>query len=301
MSSPSRPLAAALLAWAALTSPLAARAEPQTVVVKEKESLKDVARRALGDARAASELQALNGLPSEQVAPGTSLKLPGTDRSHALSALAAARNAVDQADSPPDKREQATLKLRDAHSLFRTARYNEAAKTADEAWQLVSTSARQPTRFAVDVSESGRTEVQARSGQPVLVQAAGATLPVYAGQTAKVEKGAAPGLVASPMGTPSPLAPADRERIKAGRGSVQLSWHPVKSASGYEVELTGARTISLQPDKSQVQVEGLLPGKYQWVVRAVGLDGTRSNPSPTRHFEIPESPMPLEAGASPWK
>ncbi|MFZ5472057.1 MAG: LysM peptidoglycan-binding domain-containing protein, partial [Myxococcota bacterium] len=70
---------------------------PSEVRVKQGETLADVAKRTLGSAAAASELKALNGLSEMAPAPGTLLKLPGTERTLALSALVAAKNAIEQA------------------------------------------------------------------------------------------------------------------------------------------------------------------------------------------------------------
>ena len=66
---------------------------PTEVVVRDGESLAQVAQRALGDRGSASELKALNGLKDDAVAPGTKLKLPGPDRGRAQHSLTTARNA----------------------------------------------------------------------------------------------------------------------------------------------------------------------------------------------------------------
>ena len=61
-------------------------------VVSERETLSQVAERALGDPKGASELRALNGLTSDTVPAGTTLKLPpAEDRERARSALETAR------------------------------------------------------------------------------------------------------------------------------------------------------------------------------------------------------------------
>ncbi|HME90224.1 MAG TPA: LysM peptidoglycan-binding domain-containing protein, partial [Myxococcaceae bacterium] len=58
----------------------AALAAPPTVVVQQGESLAQVAKRTLGDERAAAELKALNGLSADNVPAGTTLHLPGPAR-----------------------------------------------------------------------------------------------------------------------------------------------------------------------------------------------------------------------------
>ena len=108
------------------------QAAPAEVVVREGESLQAVAERSLGDARGASELKALNGLTSDAVSAGTTLKLPGPDRSLALSALVAARNALEQADAKAARREEAAAKLKEAEGHFQVANYKEAARSADD-------------------------------------------------------------------------------------------------------------------------------------------------------------------------
>ncbi len=109
---------------------------PSEAVVRDGESLAQVAQRTLGDRGGASELKALNGLKEDAVAPGTKLKLPGPDRARAQSVLETARNAVNHADAKVARREEAVAKLKEAEAHFQNARYEDAAQTADGAWKL---------------------------------------------------------------------------------------------------------------------------------------------------------------------
>ncbi len=288
-------------------------------VVQPGESLADVARRTLGDARAAEELKALNPSAPDRPQAGATLKLPGPDRQLALSALTAARQAVRKAESTADRREEAARRLDEAERLFKSARYVEAAKAADGAWQLVSASAREPTRFEVKVEDDGRTTVSARSGQPVRVEAEGATQPVYAGQTVKVEKGKPPSppeakapppteppqpiqpppKSPSSLSAPALLSPAEDGKVKPEGKAVTLSWKAVPGASGYEVELSGAKQVTLAVARSTADVE-LPAGRYVWTVRAVAR-GQKSEPSKRRAFEVVEGEVKLDVGKATWK
>ncbi|MBI3185671.1 MAG: LysM peptidoglycan-binding domain-containing protein [Myxococcales bacterium] len=289
-------------------APAVEEAPPTEVVVQPGETLAAVARRALGDAESAHELRALNSLAGDKVAPGTALKLPGPDRALALSALAAARNAVDQADSSAANRQEAASRLKEAEALFKSARYREAAKAADGAWQLVSASAREPTRFAVKVEENGKTEVKANSGQPVRVEAEGVATPVYAGQTVKIEKGRPPSSPSSAtppskksLFSPVPMEPPDGTRLKEiDAGTLILTWKPVKGATSYVVQLAGPKSATLEVDKPQAALPPLAPGKYQWTVQAANQT-EKSNPSRRRSFEVLDQAVKLEVGKSSWK
>jgi LysM repeat protein len=282
---------------------LAAPPATEVVVQAGETHLSQVAKRTLGDPRSAEELQALNGLPSDTVTPGTTLKLPGPDRGLALSALAAARNAVAQAGTEAAQRAEASRRLLEAESLFHGARYGEAAKVADAAWQLVSASAAQPTRFAVEVAEDGRTRVSARTGQPVRVEGDGVTRPVYSGQSVTVEKGKPPTFAELPPAAPVPLAPADNRKLRFrpspnGLGPVAISWQAVAGAQAYEVEVVAAAGKSdpliLKVDRAEAKLPPLAAGRYTWSVRALGTEGLRSAASPSRAFELAPDALKLE-------
>ncbi len=286
-------------------------AGPTEVVVQQGESLAQVAKRSLGDERAAAELKALNDLKSDEIPPGTALRLPGPARALALSALTAARNAVKQAGSASSQREEASARLKEAEALFQSARYPEAAEAADSAWRLVSASARQNTKFAVEVEPSGRTKVSSRSGQPVRVEGEGVARPVYPGQTVSVAKGEPP-RAAEALTAPALLAPADLGRLKLkpsekGLGPVTLSWQRVAGAIRYEVDVSPSekaalnRALSLKVDRAEARLPPLPPGKYAWSVRAVGAQGARSDPSERRSFELLVDPLKLEVKGTTWK
>jgi hypothetical protein len=289
---------------------------PAETVVQDGESLAQVARRTLGDERAAAELKALNALITDRVAAGTTLKLPGADRALALSALSAARTAVDQAGPDARNRPDAAAKLELAESLFRAARYGEAAKAADAAWQLVSASAGEPTRFAVEVADSGRTTVTARSGQPVRVEAQGVTEAVYAGHQVNVERGQPPqgegngdAPAEGPPNAPAPVSPQDAAQLRfkptsKGLGPLRVVWTPVAGASSYEVEVfpTGdAKPVMVTASRAETRLPPLAAGRYRWVVRAVNGSGVRSVPSAERTFELTDEELKLDVKTHTWK
>jgi hypothetical protein len=145
-----------------------------------------------------------------QAAPPAAEAPADPERAIAWSALEAARNAVKQADpaTPAPKSKEAAQLVKQAEELFQAARYPQAAKTADQAWQLVSSHNPPPTRFAVDVDEQGKTEVNAQSGGPVRVEAQGVARPLYPGQKATVARGEAPRLAAREVPPPPPPAAA---------------------------------------------------------------------------------------------
>lgn len=286
-------------------------APPSEVVVRETEQLSHVAERTLGDARGASELKALNGLSSDTVPAGTTLKLPGPDRARALSALAAARNAVTQADGKAAHRQEASDKLKQAEASFQSAHYDEAAKAADGAWALVSASASQPSAFSVDVRDGGGTTVTVRSGQPVRLEAEGVVRPVYAGESVRVEKGqpppAPPPPAAVSLEVPQPTLPAHGKKLafqpaKGLLGPVKLAWDEVAGAQSYDVEVLppAGAPIRKNVNTAQLLLQPLPPGRYRWTVRAVAPDA-RSEASAVRQFELVDESLNLEVKGSKWK
>ena len=59
------------------------------VVVQPGETLEQIAERSLGDAKAASELKALNRLAGDELPSGATLRLPGPERARACSTASA--------------------------------------------------------------------------------------------------------------------------------------------------------------------------------------------------------------------
>jgi LysM repeat protein len=282
---------------------------PAEVVVRDGESLAQVAQRTLGDRGSASELKALNGLKDDAVAPGTKLKLPGPDRARAQSALDTARSAVKHADAKVARREEAVAKLKEAETHFQHARYEDAAQTADGAWKLLSASASQPTGFTVAVGDDGTTTVKSTAGQPVRVEAAGVTQSVDVGQVVRVAKGQPPSAPQPVLGVPQPTQPADKLKMtvqpaKGGLSPVTLAWRPVEGAEGYEVELMPVRGEKRVLTASVAQVRVSLPaGAYRWSVRALSREA-RSAASPEQGFEVAETPakgINIEVQSTKWK
>jgi hypothetical protein len=288
----------------------AGRPAPEAVVL-EGETLEAVAKRTLGDERAAGELRALNALAPDAGAaltPGTALKLPGPERALALSALAAGRNAVAQADSNQKSRELAAARLAEAEGLFQAGRYAEAAQAADGAWQLVSARAGEPTRFEVAVDPEGATHVTSHSGKPVRVEGDGVVQQVYAGQEVKVIKGNPPPVPEAVRVAPELVGPVDEARLKqTARGkpvAIDLVWKPVPGAKGYEVQVAQAaatRTLKLKAVKPRATLPSLPAGKYRWTVHALYETGA-AGPAPTAwQLELLDEPLLLEVGKTKWK
>ncbi|XXF76397.1 LysM peptidoglycan-binding domain-containing protein [Myxococcaceae bacterium GXIMD 01537] len=293
-----------------LLSTLGLLAAPAEVLVPVAEPLARVAERTLGDARGASELKALNGLLSDTVPAGTTLKLPGPDRALALSALETARNAVAQAERAGKRPQEAAAKLKEAEGYFLSAHYAEAARAADRAWKLVSAGSPQPTAFAVEVSEQGDTQVIGISGAPVRVEAEGTTRAVGPGETVRVKKGEPPpppAPAAPPLTAPRPTAPSHEQKltlqpVKGRLGPVLLAWEAVAGAQAYEVEVRppAGEPLRLSVIAAQAQLAALSPGRYRWTVRALKQDA-RSEASVERLFELVDGSLKLEVKGSKWK
>lgn len=299
-------LALALSMW--MAAPQAAE-----VTVQSGEDLAKVAKRALGDERAASELRALNNLRADEVAVGTVLRLPGPDRTRALAAVNAARNALQQAAADGRKFDEAKRQLESAEALLGQARYREAAVAADGAWRLVSTKAEGPTQFTVKVGTDGKTQVASKAGHPVRVEAEGAVEPVYPGEAVAVSKGETPkkvegGPALADLPAPSLLGPAEGKlelgRAGNGVGPFTLTWSPVAGAAAYEVELVKAgasKGLVLKVDKPEAKVDSLDDGSYQWSVRALARDGSRSERSERRSLQLVPNTLKINVKPTTWK
>ncbi len=271
------------------------------------------AKRALGDERAASELKALNNLQADEVAAGTVLQLPGPDRTRALAALNAARNALRQADADGRKCDEARRQLEGAEALLGQAKYREAAVAADGAWRLMSANAEGPTQFTVKVEKDGKTQVASKAGHPVRVEAEGVVEPVYPGEAVAVSKGEAPkkvegGPALADLPAPALLGPAEGklELGVAGKGvgPLMLTWSPVVGAAGYEVELVKAgasKGLVLKVDKPEAKVDSIDDGSYEWSVRALAEDGAKSQRSARRSLQLVSNALRINAKPPTWK
>ncbi|MCI0573402.1 MAG: peptidoglycan-binding protein LysM [Myxococcaceae bacterium] len=287
--------------------PVGAPPPTMEVVVARGESLAEVAVRTLGDASAASELRALNRLPSGEVRAGTRLKLPGAARARAQSALNAARAAITQRDAGSSA--EAHVRLKGAERLFLSARYDEAAKAADAAWALVS-DASAPVHFSVSVdSDAGVTEVASHGGMPVRVEGQGTTRSVSPGQKIRVARGRAPPPTPpEPLPAPHPLTPVRAALLRrppaqgGGLEPVLVKWVAVPGADGYAVEVTSERggTWTVDAASAQTALPPLPAGRYRWRVWA--LKGQeRGKPGPTRTFTLEEEPLELDVNGATWQ
>jgi hypothetical protein len=290
-------------------APTAAEATPSAepvVVAQQGETLEKLAARTLGDEKAASELRALNGFKEEPLAPGTRVKLPGPERALAASALSSAAKAVTQAPKDAEKKSGAAKRLAEAEKLFARARYQEAARLADEAWALVSGDSK-ATKFRVEVAADGETEVVSASGAAVRVEAQGVTRQVSAGQSLKVKKGEAPPEV-EVLRAPSPLRPSAAAVVRSTRrrgalAPVMISWSAVPGAESYELEVTplsGGEPLVVTVAKTSTVLSSLEPGRYVWSVRAI-RGPERSEASASREFQLVEEALKLEVKGASWK
>jgi len=287
--------------WTALASAVVLTASAAVVVVQPGETLEQIAQRTLGDAKAAEELKALNGLTEDPVPEGTTLKLPGPERARALSALVAARNAVAQSGSRANG-SKASESLGKAERLFQAAKYAASAAAADETWKLLSGATQQSTHFAIQVAD-GETKVTSKSGQAIRVEKDGVARPVHPGQTITVAR-------ATALASPAPISPADLARVVVktsdkGVGPVALTWQAVAGAARYALEIVSleqppGKTVALNVERPEARV-ALPAGKYAWTVRALPAEGEKSEPSTRRSFELSVEPLKLEVTRPQWK
>jgi hypothetical protein len=255
-------------------------------------------------------LRALNGLGSDTVAEGTRLKVPGQDRALANKALETARTLVAQAKDTATLA-QAEVRLKEAQTHFRAARYAQASEAANAAGKLVAAApASQPSTFSVEVGEDGgSTTVMVTQGPPVRVQAEGVIRPVAKGESVRVERGGPP---PAALAAPRPAQPEDGMQLKLkpdnqGRlGPVKLAWAAVPGAERYEVEVvneaegTPAMAQPVILSATETKLPALPAGRYRWTVRALGPEG-RSEASPTRRFELVVDRLKLEVQTGKWQ
>jgi hypothetical protein len=285
-----------------------AGAGPREVELKPGETLPAVARRELGDARAAAELRAFNGLSADP-SPGTRIRLPGEERDRAVRAIAAARNALQQIDAGA-LREEAAKRIRAAEQHLAGARYPDAASTADAAWKLLSSRAPEQTRFTVAVDDRGDTEVVSRSGRPVRVEAQGVQRVAGPGRSVKVTKGSPPSLPVVPPSRPALSSPGQgavlelKSDLQGRLGPVRLAWSGSDGARSYEVQLTsGSATAPLvfTSATNAIELPALVAGTYSWTVKALGEHAIASPPAEPRTFELRPQRLKLEVHGTDWK
>jgi hypothetical protein len=233
-------------------------------------------------------------------------------RELALQALSSARSAVSQASANAAGRERAAAKLAEAEQLFQSERYEDAARAADAAWQLLAQKGSAPSRFAVEVENDGKTRVRVKEGDAVRVEAAGKARSVHAGERLVVAKGDTPPAPVPDVGTelkaPELLKPAadakvSLEKSGAGQGALHVSWQPVDGAVAYKVEAVparGGRGVVLQVKKPEAALLGLALGAYRWHVTALGEDGAEAR-SQERSFELMTNSLKLDVRESSWK
>ena len=283
-------------------------AAAREIELKAGETLPAIARRELGDANAAPELRALNGLTGDPQ-PGTRIRLPGEERDRAVRAIAAARNALRQIDSAA-VRAEAERKILSAEQHLAAARYPNAASTADAAWKLLSTRAPEQTRFTVAVDERGDTEVVSRSGRPVRVEAQGVQRVARPGRGVKVAKGSPPSppaVAPTPpaLTSPGPGAVLELKPDAHGRlGPVRLSWAGAEGARSYQVQISspGENTPRMFSSTTPaLELPPLAAGAYSWTVKALGDHALASAPSEPRTFELRPRRLKLEVRGTEWK
>ena len=297
---------ASLIAAAAVV--LFAAAGRREVELKQGETLPGIARRELGDANAAQELRALNGLTGDPP-PGTRIRLPGEERDRAVRAIAAARNALRQLDAS-GPREEAERQILAAEQHLAGARYPSAASTADAAWKLLSSRASEQTRFTVAVNDRGDTEVVSRSGRPVRVEAQGVQRVAGPGRAVKVAKGSppsppavapsAPALASPGAGAVLELKPNPQGRL----GPVRLSWAGAEGARSYQVQVSSGGEDAprlFTTAATALELPPLAAGTYTWTVKAIGEHALGSPSAEPRSFEVRARRLKLEVRGTEWK
>lgn len=302
-------MSAALAAALALLASAATTPATAETVVRPGESLAQLAARTLGSEGAGPELLAFNHLAGAPAA-GARVLVPGPERARAVAAIGSARSAVVQAPAG-SARAEAEARLTEAESLLARARYAEAAAQADGAWKLLAEAREARSHFAVAVEPDGRTRVAVHEGVPVRVEAQGRTRAVRAGETLAVIRGEPPGTPQVEPGTagggdppvllsPEPGLKLALEPAPGGLGPVRFAWKPVPEATGYVLELAGARSQSIRTSQPVVTVPGLPAGKYRWTVRAVQGDGTLGAPA-SRAVQLVPGRIKLEVKEAPWQ
>jgi hypothetical protein len=243
--------------------------------------------------------------------PDGAVVSPESVKARAQSALQAARAALTRTKSEPRKRtkdqERGASRLAEAEVLCQAEKYDACANAADEAWTLATAHTQNPTRFAVEVQDSGTTNVRARTGKPIAVTAHGVSRPIYPGQIVKVTEGKPPAPPLNVPNAPSLKTPdsAAQLRLKPngkGLGPVTLAWEAVRGAASYEVTVRGteATPLLLASQTPTVNLPPMPAGSYRWSVQALAAE-VKSDPSEERTFELVEDPLKLEVKGGSWK
>jgi hypothetical protein len=153
------------------------------------------------------------------------------------------------------------------------------------------------TWVSVTPNADGKTQVVSPGGRAEY----GGAPDVAATATASGQAGAR-----SPA-APSLIFPNDGEQVKVktsdrGPGQVVLTWTPVAGAREYAVEFTvdNGKPILLKTPKAEARLPPIPGGKVAWAVRTLG-DGSASEPSGRRWFQLQAEPIKVEARPSGWK
>jgi len=223
---------------------------------------------------------------------------PPQDQTSAQTAIESARSAL--ARSEAGSKGDAEKRLAEAQELYRAARWAAAKEKADQAWQLVA-SETEASKFSVQVSDGGTTEVTHKGGHPVSVESTrGDTRILSNGEKVVVE---AP--VKGALAAPSPLSPPEQFKFKLKPGeksAVTLTWTPVAGAKEYVVEyrVDNGKSATLKAARAEAKLPPLPKGRVQWAVRSVG-ESASSEKSAERWFELQPETMTLEVTGSGWK
>ena len=247
-----------------------ASAEPKTVTVAKGETLAAIAQRELGDASAAPELAALNGLaPGAQPKKKSVLVLPGAERGRAQAAIREAKAAGRD--------------IAKAQEALRGARYTEAESLA-RAGGVV--------RFSVVVDPKRETRFLVKDGE-LAVTAAGKTEKGSRGQSVSAKSGGAPKVTRAPE---PPLLGEPRDAGVIADAGANLSWFASKGARAYQIDVAKdldfrERIASLPVSATELVLPpGLPKGVYYWRVSAIGPEGSESGFAGPRTFSITREP-----------
>jgi hypothetical protein len=280
----------------------AAKVPGSAVVFQSNQTLEDIASLRYGDPTVADEIRALNNIPpGQQPKAGTTLQLPGMDRKQALTALRAAKQALQKAKLDGgehyanDKIKLATDKITQAEMALSKARYTESKKLADETWALarqaskISTAQkRNQVKFSVTVDDQGTTAVEVKKGKGVKVTAKGKTTSIKPGHAVRVEKGQEPQKQKKLLEPPTPILPNNASTLVTP--SIFFSWKPVPQATRYVLVISkdakGLKPVSeLTTEKTFLLFQSnLANGKYYWFLKTVDALGMVGQDSPARSF-----------------
>jgi hypothetical protein len=287
-----------------------ARAQPPVestateLILKPDQTLEEAAEKIYEDAKASDEIRRINKIPKGQQPPaGKTMRLPGPERTMALTALQVASLAIAQAKEEKaeafasEKLLAAQNALQKAQAARLDADYSACQRLADEAWALARL-ARQESlskqdkknRFSVSVDEQGTTRVEVAEGDGVEVSAESRSSRVTEGQAVQVKSGFPPEKARLLLPPPDPILPYDGSNLVTP--SIYFRWQVVNGASRYVLLIT-RDPEGIQPvrqltteNTSYLFQSSLSNGTYFFFLRTVDAQGLVGRSSAPRRFNL---------------